>query len=194
MDRRRFLRNLFGAGGVAVLASKSNLLSQSLQSAHEGETTLSSARAPFDHVVLVMMENRSFDHLLGWMPGADGRQAGLTYVDSQGVAHQTYPLAPDYTGCPHPDPDHSWGGGRIQYDGGKMDGFLRSGSNDIFCIGYYGESDLPFYSALARNYTSFDHYFCSILGPTFPNRMFQHAAHDLGSPAAGGCRRSLLLL
>jgi phospholipase C len=176
MDRRSFLRNLFGAGGVAVLASKSNLLSQSLQSAHEGETALSSAQAPFDHVVLVMMENRSFDHLLGWMPGADGRQAGLTCVDSQGVTHQTYPLAPDYTGCPHPDPDHSWGGGRIQYDSGKMDGFLRSGSNDIFCIGYYGESDLPFYSALARSYTSFDHYFCSILGPTFPNRMFQHAA------------------
>jgi phospholipase C len=168
MDRRRFLRDLLGAGGVAFIASKSNLLSQSLQSEAASRGTVSSAQAPFDHVVLVMMENRSFDHLLGWMPGADGHQAGLTYLDSQGVAHQTYPLAPDYTGCPHPDPDHSYGGGRIQFDGGKMDGFLRSGHNDIFSIGYYGESDLPFYSALARNYASFDRYFCSILGPRSP--------------------------
>jgi phospholipase C len=123
-----------------------------------------------------MMENRSFDHLLGWLPGADGKQAGLTYIDAQGVSHSTYSLAPDYTGCPHSDPDHSYPGGRIEYDGGKMDGFLRSGQNDVFCIGYYDEPSLPFYNALARNYTAFDRYFCSILGPTFPNRMFQHAA------------------
>jgi phospholipase C len=100
----------------------------------------------------------------------------LTYTDSNGVAHQTYSLAPDYTGCPHPDPDHSYQGGRIQYDGGKMDGFLRSGNNDVYSIGYYAEQSLPFYNALARNYTSFDRYFCSILSSTFPNRIFQHAA------------------
>src|SRR5205085_11242868 len=88
----------------------------------------------------------------------------------------TYSLAPDYTGCPHPDPTHSYDGGRAEYDGGQMDGFLRAGSNDVYCIGYYDEPSLPFYNALARNYTSFDRYFCSILAGTFPNRMFQHAA------------------
>jgi phospholipase C len=175
MDRRNFLRGL-GASGALLLTSKSGLFNQAFGAHSQNELATSAASAPFDHVVLVMMENRSFDHLLGWLPGANGHQAGLTYVDSQGVAHQTYSLAPDYTGCPHPDPDHSYGGGRIQYDGGKMDGFLRSGSNDVFSIGYYDEAALPFYSALARNYVAFDHYFCSILGPTFPNRMFQHAA------------------
>ncbi len=43
-----------------------------------------------DHIVVVMMENRSFDHFLGWLPGADGKQAGLSYVDRFGSAHPTY--------------------------------------------------------------------------------------------------------
>jgi phospholipase C len=57
-----------------------------------------------------------------------------------------------------------------------MDGFLRSGKNDEYSIGFYQECDRPFYSALARHYTTLDRYFCSILGPTFPNRFFMHAA------------------
>lgn len=57
-----------------------------------------------------------------------------------------------------------------------MDGFLRAGANDLFSIGYYEEKDLPFYAALARNYTTCDHYFAPVLGPTFPNRMFLYAA------------------
>jgi phospholipase C len=129
-----------------------------------------------EHIVVVMMENRSFDHLLGWHPNADGRQAGLTYVDNDGVTHGTYPLALDFTGCPHPDPDHSYEGGRAEYDHGAMDGFLRAGSNDEFAIGYYVEENRPFYNALVRHYTTLDRYFCSILGPTFPNRIFLHAA------------------
>ena len=64
----------------------------------------------------------------------------------------------------------------MQYDGGAMDGFLRSGANDEYAIGYYGEQDRPFGSALARNFTTLDHSFCSILGPTFPNRIFLHSA------------------
>jgi phospholipase C len=63
----------------------------------------------------------------------------------------------------------------VAYDSGKMDGFLLDTANDIFSIGYYGEADIPFYAALARNYTTCDHYFASILGPTFPNRMFLYA-------------------
>ena len=64
------------------------------------------------HIVVVMMENRSFDHFLGWLPNADGMQAGLSYADETGAVFQTAPLAPDYMGCEHPDPDHSWEGGR----------------------------------------------------------------------------------
>lgn len=124
-----------------------------------------------EHVVVVMMENRSFDHFLGWLPNADGKQAGLSYVDQTGAIHYTNHLAGDFTGCGHVQPDHSYQGGRIQYDAGKMDGFLRSG-NDTFSIGYYEEKDLTFFGAMARRYTSLDRYFCSFLGPTVPNRFF----------------------
>lgn len=134
------------------------------------------ARTRVQHVVLVMMENRSFDHLLGWHPTADGRQAGLSYTDASGNTKTTYPLAPEYMGCDHPDPDHSFDGSRVSYNGGAMDGFLRAGQNDELAIGYYEESDRPFTSALARHYTTADRYFASILAETYPNRIFQHAA------------------
>jgi phospholipase C len=96
-------------------------------------------------------------------------------VDNFGTSHTTFPLAPDFTGCAYPDPDHSYAGARLEYDQGKMDGFLKPASNSIFAIGYYQETDLPFRSALARNYTTCARYFPSVLGPTFPNRLFQHA-------------------
>src|SRR5215475_12313450 len=53
------------------------------------------ADAPFDTVVVLMMENRSFDHVLGWLPGANGRQAGLVYTDIDGVEHEPWRLASD---------------------------------------------------------------------------------------------------
>jgi phospholipase C len=141
-----------------------------------GQQTLPTPEASgIDHIVVVMMENRSFDHLLGWLPGANGTQAGLNYLDKHGEAHPTHRLT-TFVGCSHPDPDHSYSGGRSEYDDGNMDGWLRTSSNDVFSIGYYEEADLPFFSALARNFTTLDNYFASILSSTFPNRVFQHAA------------------
>jgi len=134
------------------------------------------AQSGIDHLVVVMMENRSFDHLFGWIPGALGKQAGLMFRDASGAAHRTFHLAPDFTGCGHPDPDHSYEGGRVQYDNKRMDGFLLDSQNDIYAIGYYTQEDRPFHNSLAMEYTVCDRYFCSILGPTFPNRMFSHAA------------------
>lgn len=122
------------------------------------------------------MENRSFDHLLGWLPGANGKQAGLSYADKSGTVDTTYWLAPDYTGCGHPDPDHSYGPDRVAYNNGAMDGFLRAGNNDAYAIGYYVAADIPFYASLAQTYMVCDNWFAGILGPTFPNRMFLWAA------------------
>jgi phospholipase C len=157
MDRRTFLKTT----GAAVAAAP-------FLTAQPGATQI-------QHVVVCMLENRSFDHLFGWLPNASGRQAGLSYVDTEGNSHATFPLAPDFTGCDYDDPDHSYSGGRLEYDNGKMDGFLQPASNSVYAIGYYQEKDLPFRAALARNYTTCDRYFPSILGPTFPNRIFQYA-------------------
>ena len=133
-------------------------------------------KSGIEHVVVVMMENRSFDHLLGWMPTADGRQAGLTYTDRNGATFPTAPLAPDYQGCGHPDPDHSYAGARIEYNNGLCDGWLRAGANDSYAIGYYTQADLPFLGSATMAWTTCDRYFTSIMAGTFPNRVYQHAA------------------
>ena len=91
------------AGGAALLG---------LPAWSQRALALSPSRLPspassgIDHVVVVMMGNRSFDHFLGWLPGADGRQAGLTFDDSAGVPHSTYRLS-EFQGCGYSDPDHS---------------------------------------------------------------------------------------
>ena len=131
-----------------------------------------------EHVIVVMMENRSFDHFLGWLPGADGRQAGLTYVDRHGIARQTHPLAPDYEGCGFAAPDGTYAGGRVDFNGGACDGWLRAGRNDLYTIGYYQARDLPFLGWAAQDWTCFDRYFSSVMAETFPNRLYQHAGQS----------------
>src|SRR5881394_530641 len=103
MDRRTFLTNAARAAGAVVLGCRptgpdSPRITSSLAALPDP------ASSGIDHVVVFMMENRSFDHFLGWLPNADGRQAGLTYVDSAGVSHSTHSVSGDYTGCPHPGP------------------------------------------------------------------------------------------
>jgi phospholipase C len=132
-------------------------------------------RSGIEHIVLVMMENRSFDHILGWLPGHNGRQAGLSYTDSSGVRHMTHALAPDFQGCAFHDPDHSFSGGRVEYNNSRCDGWLRAGQNDLYSIGYYTRDDVPFFHQIASRFATPARYFSAFLGPTFPNRLFQHA-------------------
>jgi phospholipase C len=163
-SRRRVLKTIAGAAAGLALGAR-----------HLGASSLR-RRPDIRHIVLVMMENRSFDHFLGWVPGADGEQAGLSYPDRSGQLQSPAPLAPDYQGCGHPDPDHSYDGGRVEYDGGACDGWLRAGANDSYAIGYYTEADLPFFSGAVHNWLTCDGYFAAIMSETFPNRVYQHAA------------------
>jgi phospholipase C len=129
-----------------------------------------------DHVVVVMMENRSFDHFLGWVPGADGVQAGIRQVDTAGDALESWDLAPNYQNCQFADPDHSYQGGRRQVNGGAMDGFLLTQPvGDTFPIGYYTADSLPFFEGCAENWTICDRYFSGLLSSTTPNRIYMHA-------------------
>ncbi len=157
MDRRTFLK---ATGGLAAGAALS-------------PEFLRAAASQIEHIVVVMMENRSFDHLLGWLPNADGKQSGLSYTDVNGASHATHNLAPDWTGCAYNDPDHSYDGARIEVDNGLMDGFMKTSVADVYAIGYYDENGNEFLPRFARAFTSCDMYFPSMLGPTFPNRIFQ---------------------
>jgi len=134
LRRREFLQRTAMVAGLA--ASMATVLSPDVlvaeAASRQRRTPLPAPRnLPVDTFVVLMMENRSFDHYLGWLPGADGKQAGLAYVDRDGVTRSTHHLT-DYQGCAHPDPDHSYEGGRVQYNGGRCDGWLRSGENDEF--------------------------------------------------------------
>lgn len=171
-SRRRFLRTAAAAGGVLTLGGFGAVRHAFSQSPPLPAPGVSGV----DHIVVLMMENRSFDHMLGWLDGADGRQGGLRYVDSDGSVHRTHRLAPDFQGCGHPDPDHSYEGGRIEFNGGACDGWLRAGDNDEFAIGYYTKRDLPFYGGAAPRWTVCDRYFSAIMAGTFANRIYQHAA------------------
>ena len=193
VSRRAFVKTVLGASGAALFGSEmARTGGPGAGPAPDGGSSaglglgmapvaLASAALPspatsgIDHVVVVMMENRSFDHFLGWLPNANGRQAGLSYPDLSGVAHATYHQR-QMNGCGYRDPDHSYAGGRLQYNGGRMNGFLTDPANDAYAISYYTAADRPFMSQLALHFTTCDQYFCSILGPTYPNRIFQHAA------------------
>src|SRR2546426_9488187 len=85
-----------GAGGTDTGSSPSVASSSLPQPEDSG----------IDHVVVVMMENRSFDHFLGWVPGADGVQAGIQQKDANGVEHESFDLAPNFQNCDLADPDH----------------------------------------------------------------------------------------
>lgn len=163
------------AGAGAALGATALGLPDSSPAAGASTILPDPAHSGIEHVVVVMMENRSFDHYLGWLPGARGKQAGLTYTDRYGVQHSTHHLT-DYQGCAHPDPDHSFEGGRVEYNNGRCDGWLKAGDNDTFAIGYYTDADLAFYGKAARDWTVCDNYFSAILAETYPNRFYQHAA------------------
>src|SRR5580658_6650720 len=88
LTRRTFLQLMGASTGVALTGAE--FLSQTAANA-------ATARFPhgsdgIEHVVVLMMENRSFDHFLGWLPHAHGRQAGLSYADAKGANHNTYHL------------------------------------------------------------------------------------------------------
>src|SRR3954469_22989439 len=167
------------AAGLAATLSPATLIAEAARV--QRRAPLPSPRnMPIDTFVVLMMENRSFDHYLGWLPNADGIQAGLSFVDREGKTWETRRLAPDWQGCGHPDPDHSWNGGRGQLNGGACDGFLKTG-NDVFAVSYYQEGDLGFIQDAAKTFTTFDHFHCSLMGSTLPNREYMHAATSYGN-------------
>ena len=166
-----------GAAGVLTAAGGYRLLEGGVADA---ATALPPpGRSGIKNIVVVMMENRSFDHFLGWLPTvnpqADGKQAGLTYLDRYRVPHDTHHLT-EFASCGFQDPDHSYEGGRIQLNGGACNGWLRSGLNDSLSIGYFEQADLQFLGQAVPGWTTFDRYFSAVMAETYPNRFYLHCA------------------
>ena len=139
-------------------------------------------RIPIDHFVIVMQENRSFDHYFQGLPkfGVNADVAPPEYRNPNqktghdvNLFHQTALCAKDVR--------HDWNSAHVQYGDGKMDGFVNtSNPHGERALGYYEASELPYYYQLASTFAIGDRYFASILGPTWPNRMFFNSASSFG--------------
>ncbi|MGE5617296.1 MAG: phospholipase C, partial [Candidatus Woesearchaeota archaeon] len=194
--RRELLRG--AAGGVAVGASAlayNSLIARALASA----PACASSLKDIEHFVILIQENRSFDHYFGTYRGVVGYAdphvlplhdgSGLTVFAQPGypggyTGDHLYPFHIDsYSNgeCTN-DINHSWGPQHSYWDAGRMDGFvtghLRSDGpgNGPLAMGYYTRNDLQFYYALADAFTICDHYHCSVIGPTDPNRLYSFSA------------------
>ena len=138
------------------------------------------------HIVVLMMENHSYDNFLGLLAdrgeglalGPDGLPLAAN-PRQDGSAVRAHHLAS--TVQVERVPTQSWNVSHLCYDGGRNDGFVTSveqfvpGADPTVPMGYWTESDLPFYYGLARTFPLADRWFCSCLGPTFPNRRFMMA-------------------
>jgi len=150
------------------------------------------------HIVVLMMENRSFDHMLGALKAQDPRINGLTGTesnpDSTGAAIPVLPLA-QFQGQLDPDPDHHFPGVDLQIFNGdnsnprvaNMQGFVNSyfqqqhDVNQSHKILYYFTPDkLPVLTTLATEFAVFNGWFASIPGPTICNRAFAHYGTSFG--------------
>jgi phospholipase C len=187
LRRREFLGRtaaLAGLAGMAGVLPAETLVAEAARRASR-KPFPKPRDVPIDTFVVLMMENRSFDHYFGWHPTADGKNAGLSYPNLDGSqTFSTHRLTPDFQGCGFRDPDHGWDGGRFQYNGGRLDGFYsgneKGTGSDEFALGYYLKEDLGFIPHVADAYQLYDRYFCSILASTYPNRHYQLAAQNGG--------------
>jgi phospholipase C len=211
LTRRQLLASLGWAGASVALAGPAAAWARRSGGANLVRLAASTKAAgsdlgAIDHVVFLMMENRSYDHYFGAYSkgrGFDDHPAG-----SLGAFAQAYPgatslsppnvLLPFHLGstageeCTD-DLTHDWGPQHLCWDGGKMDSFVSvhtsstyEGSNGAMTMGYYERADLPFYYALADAFTLCDAYHCSVLGPTHPNRLMANSGTIDPAGASGG--------
>jgi len=154
----------------------------------------SDPRLPFDHLVVVMMENHSFDNALGALPVHGQAHAdGLTFVDGKAANSNPAPSGsadpadrvyafPLTTTRQDARVDQSWNATHAQIDGGTMEGFVRSTSSSQ-PMGYYTPRTLPFAYSLANTFALANRWFCSAPCQTYPNRRFLMAGTAYGDIA-----------
>jgi phospholipase C len=206
MNRRELLK-LGAAAGIAELAA---VAIHGCGGGSSGMPTPPPTPSPgascsqltdIQHVVIFIQENRSFDHYFGSYRGVRGFSDQNAVFQQSDAANTTsapldflLPFHLDTTttnaACTH-DITHDWVPQHQSWDNGRMDGFVSSrlglDANDaVLTMGYYTRSDLPYYYALADAFTICDNYFCSVLGPTDPNRLYTMAASLDPSGTKGG--------
>ncbi|WAS92843.1 phospholipase C [Nannocystis punicea] len=158
----------------------------------QGKSYPNGEQIPIDHIVVLMQENRSFDHYFQMLPVRGQPEAEVAPVNFSNPGPEGAPVAIYHQTQPcFGNTNHSWDAVHEQIGGGKMDGFVSTNEgkgDDVIdvtlrgerAMGYYDEPDLPFYYWLANEFALGDHYFSSVPGPTWPNRMYLYAGSSYG--------------
>ena len=182
ISRRKLLVSATALSGLAVggAALPANLRKMMAATPRDLRGRLSD----IEHIVILMQENRSFDHYFGTMPGVRGFQdpAAITLSTGNSVFHQPDQAhANGYLTPFHydtkstsaqqtPGTDHTWGTQHQAWNNGAMDQWVAAKGE--YTMGYFAQADIPFHWALAQAFTLCDNYHCSVLGPTNPNRLY----------------------
>lgn len=189
MKRRDALKTLGGLAGAATIGKVLPACSSD-GGGPVGITTY----------VFMMMENRSYDHYFGarklveGLPG-DGLVATMANPDTNGVSIPVY--APDVDHECVIDPPHGWDAQHASWNNGACDGFVKSHQADhhsttaVEPMQYHTREHIPVTWALADKYAIADRWFCSVMGPTWPNRFYWHVGSSRGIkdnqlPTTGG--------
>ncbi|MEU9763540.1 phosphocholine-specific phospholipase C [Streptomyces sp. NPDC047987] len=188
INRRRFLHIAGATTGFAALSGSIDRAAAIPAARRTGTVQ------DIEHIVVLMQENRSFDHYFGSMKGVRGfgDPRPVTLPSGKPVWHQasggkeTLPYHPDaddlgmqfIAGL-----DHDWAGGHNAFNNGKYDNWIPA--KGVGTMAYLTRDDIPFHYALADKFTICDDYHCSFIGATDPNRYYMLSGH-VGNDGTGG--------
>jgi phospholipase C len=188
LTRRRLLGS---AAGMAAVAAASAWLPPNVRRALAETSPREGSLGDIKHIVMLMQENRSFDHYFGTLAGVRGFDDPKALKLSSGRSVFYQPDAENPSGylLPFhlntrttsaqkiPSTSHAWDVQHAAWNGGKMDKWVPAhrksdGDKAPYVMGYHTRADIPFQFALAEAFTICDAYHCSVMGPTWPNRMY----------------------
>ncbi len=184
-------RRLLGAAAGTAAAAAAALMPPNVRRVLAQAAPQQASLRDIKHVVMLMQENRSFDHYFGTLAGVRGFDdpEALTLSTGRSVFYQPDADNPSGYLLPFhldthrtsaqkiPSTSHAWAVQHAAWNGGKMDNWMPAhrradGTKAPYVMGYHTRSDIPFQFALAEAFTICDAYYCSVLGPTWPNRMY----------------------
>jgi phospholipase C len=186
--RRRLVT---GAARLASLAAAATLMPPNVRKLMAQTPRRAATLKDIKHVVLLMQENRAFDHYFGTLSGVRGfaDPDALKLADGRSVFHQPDAQNPKGYMLPFhldsfsanaqqiPSTSHAWEVQHRAWNGGRMDRWLDAhraadGAKGPYTMGYFKREDIPFHYALAEAFTICDAYHCAVMGPTWPNRLY----------------------
>ncbi len=189
VNRRRFLQ-IAGATTAFTALSASIQRAAALPANHR-----TGSIEDVEHIVVLMQENRSFDHYFGTLRGVRGfgdprpvAQPGgkPVWYQKDGSGKEILPFHPDADDLGLAfiqDLPHGWNDGHAAFDGGRYDKWVPSKGSTT--MAYLTREDIPFHYALADTFTLCDAYHCSFIGSTDPNRYYLWSGY-VGNDGTGG--------